>query len=194
VRLVRFILPAVMIMSLFATPAAAAPGAVLACTYTVPTPPTTLVQGASARISVTLLNTGNEMWNAAGANPVKLSYHWYDAAGTTVVWEGERTILATDVAAGANRVLDATIAAPPTAGAYRLNFALVKEGVAWFTQSATFNVAIAAATISATYTVATPPTTIPAGGNAQVAVALTNTGNQIWNTAGANPVNLSLHW
>ncbi len=193
-RLVRVFLPLVLTASLFASPALAAPTAVLAATYTVPTPPTALVQGASAPVSVTLQNTGNEAWNAAGTNPVKLSYHWYDAAGNAVVWEGARTVLATDVAAGGNHTLAATIAAPATAGSYRLNFALVKEGVAWFPQSPTFAVQIAAAATSATYSVATPPTTIPAGANAQIAVALTNTGNQTWNTTGANPVNLSLHW
>lgn len=193
-RLVRLCLPAILIASLFATPAVAAPLSILAATYTVPTPPPTLVQGASAQVSVTLVNTGNENWNAAGANPVKLSYHWYNAAGGTVVWEGGRTLLATDVAAGASRTLAATVAAPPSPGSHRLHFALVKEGVAWFAQSAAFTVVISAPTTSATYTVATPPTTIAAGGNSSIAVALTNTGNQTWNTTGANPVNLSLHW
>jgi SpoIID/LytB domain protein len=194
VHLVRLALPAILAASLFASPARAASPALLSATYTVSTPPTTLVQGASAQVSVTVQNTGNEMWNAGGTNPVKLSYHWYDAGGNAVVWEGARTLLVTDVAAGASRTLDATIAAPPSAGSLRLNLALVKEGVAWFAQSAAFTVLIAAATASATYAVTTPPTTIPAGGNAQIAVALTNTGNQTWNTAGANPVNLSLHW
>ncbi|HYU03276.1 MAG TPA: hypothetical protein VEL02_05465, partial [Jatrophihabitantaceae bacterium] len=159
-----------------------------------PTPPTALVQGASAPVSITVQNIGNETWNIAGANPVRLSYHWYDAAGSAVMWDGPRTPLPADVAAGASLTLTATIAAPSTPGAFRLTFALVKEGVAWFAQSAAFVVQVASATTIATYTVATPPSAIPAGGNAQIAVALTNTGNQTWNIAGANPVNLSLHW
>jgi hypothetical protein len=194
VRLARLCLPAILTASLFASPALAAPVPVLSATYTVPTPPTTLVQGATATVPITLQNIGNEIWNAAGANPVNLSYHWYDGAGNAVMWNGSRTPLITDIAAGASRTLNASVIAPSTPGTFRLNFALVKEGVAWFTQSAAFIVQIASATTSATYTVATPPTTIPAGGNAQIAVALTNTGNQAWNTTGANPVNLSLHW
>jgi hypothetical protein len=145
-------------------------------------------------VSITVQNVGNEIWNVAGTNPVKLSYHWYDAAGNSVMWDGPRTLLLNDVAAGASHTLSAMVAAPVTPGAYRLNFALVKEGVAWFAQSAAYVVQVASATTSATYSVTTPPTTIPAGGNAQIAVALTNTGNQTWNIAGANPVNLSLHW
>jgi SpoIID/LytB domain protein len=195
VHLGRFTLPATLVTCLLlATPALAAPLPVLSATYTVPTPPTALVQGASAQVAITLQNIGNETWNAAGANPVNLSYHWYDAAGNTVMWNGSRTPLVTDVATGASRTLTASVAAPSTPGAFRLHFALVKEGVAWFAQSAGYAVQVASATTSATYAVATPPTTIPAGGNAAIAVALTNTGNQAWNTTGANPVNLSLHW
>ena len=172
----------------------AAPLPILSATYTVPTPPTTLVQGATTQVPITLQNVGNEIWNVAGTNPVKLSYHWYDAAGNAVMWDGPRTPLLADVSAGATHALTAAVAAPPTPGAFRLNFALVKEGVAWFPQSSTFAVQVASATASATYAVTTPPTTIPAGANAQIAVALTNTGNQTWNIDGANPVNLSLHW
>src|SRR5438270_425708 len=113
--------------------AAAAPVAVLAATYTVPTPPTTLVQGASAQVSVQVTNTGNEVWPAAGANPVNLTYHWCDAAGATpVVWDGLRTPLGADVAPAATRGVTATVALPASAGTYQLGFALVKEGVAWF--------------------------------------------------------------
>jgi len=195
VRLARLTLPATLLACvLLTTPVLAVPTAVLSATYSVPTPPTTLVQGATAQVAVTLQNTGNEIWNANGANPVNLSYHWYDAAGNAVMWNGTRTPLVTDVPAGASRSVTAAVAAPSAPGAFRLNFALVKEGVAWFEQSAPFSVQISSATTSATYTVATPPTTIPAGGNAQIAVALANTGNQAWNTTGANPVNLSLHW
>jgi SpoIID/LytB domain protein len=195
VHLARFTLPATLLTCLvLATPVMAAPLPVLSATYTVPTPPTALVQGATTQVPITLQNVGTEVWNVVGTNPVKLSYHWYDAAGNAVMWDGPRTPLLADVAAGASHTLTAAVAAPPTPGAFRLNFALVKEGVAWFPQSSTFAVQVASATTSATYAVATPPTTIPAGANAQIAVALTNTGNQTWNIAGANPVNLSLHW
>jgi len=195
VHLARIALPATLLACLLlATPVLAVPLQVLSATYSVPTPPTSLVQSASAQVAITVQNTGNESWNAAGANPVNLSYHWYDAAGNAVMWDGPRTPLGADVAAGASRTITIAVAAPPSSGAFRLNFALVKEGVAWFAQSLGFAVTVASATTSATYTVATPPTTIAAGGNAQIAVTLTNTGNQTWNTAGANPVNLSLHW
>ncbi|HEY6204045.1 MAG TPA: SpoIID/LytB domain-containing protein, partial [Candidatus Limnocylindria bacterium] len=191
----RLTLPvALLTCLLLATPVLAAPLPVLSATYSVPTPPTAIVQGASVPVSITVQNIGNEIWNVTGANPVKLSYHWYDAAGLSVMWDGPRTLLLNDVVAGASHTLTAMVAAPTTPGAYRLNFALVKEGVAWFAQSAAYVVQVPSATMSATYSVATPPTAIPAGTNAQIAVALTNTSNQPWNIDGASPVNLSLHW
>ncbi|HUG05592.1 MAG TPA: SpoIID/LytB domain-containing protein [Candidatus Limnocylindria bacterium] len=194
-HLARLTLPATLVTCLLlATAVLAAPTPVLSALYNVPAPPTALIPGASVQVQMTLQNIGNENWNATGANAVNLSYHWYDAAGNAVLWDGPRTPLATDVVAGASLAITATVTALPTTGTFRLNFALVKEGVGWFPQSEPFAVQIASATTSATYTVAAPPAAIPAGGNAQFAVALTNTGNQTWNTTGANPVNLSLHW
>ncbi|HET7701095.1 MAG TPA: SpoIID/LytB domain-containing protein [Candidatus Limnocylindria bacterium] len=173
----------------------AAPVALLRAAYTVPAPPAAVGVASTTAISVQLTNTGDEAWNASGANPVNLTYHWYDAAGTTaVIWDGVRTPLGADVAPQGQRTVSATVVAPAAAGTYLLRFALVKEGVRWFDPSAAFSVAVQAATYTATYQVATPPTAVPAGGTAQVAVALTNTGNQTWNATGANPVNLTYHW
>jgi hypothetical protein len=139
VHLSRLTLPATLITCLLlATPVHAAPLPALAATYTVPTPPTTIVQGASAPVSITLQNVGTESWNIAGANPVNLSYHWSDAAGVSVMWDGPRTKLLSDVVAGATHTITALVAAPSAPGSFRLNFALVKEGVAWFPQRAPF--------------------------------------------------------
>ncbi|TME72386.1 MAG: hypothetical protein E6I48_12770, partial [Chloroflexi bacterium] len=125
----RLTLPATLLTCLLlATPVLAAPVAVLSATYTVPTPPTAIVQGATVPVSITVGNVGSEIWNIGGTNPVKLSYHWYDAVGGAVMWDGPRTPLLADVAVGGSHTLSATVAAPPTPGAYRLNFALVKEG------------------------------------------------------------------
>jgi peptidoglycan hydrolase-like amidase len=180
--------------TLLANTSLAAPLNVLAATYTVPTPPTTAVIGATLQVSVQLTNTGTETWNAAGANPVNLSYHWYDGSGAAVAWDGMRTPLGGDVAPQGQRTVAANVVAPAAAGAYTLRFALVKEGIAWFAPSQPLLVTVQPATYSATYQVATPPVSVPAGGSLQVQVVLTNTGNQPWNAAGTNPVNLTYHW
>ncbi|MDO8506723.1 MAG: SpoIID/LytB domain-containing protein [Candidatus Limnocylindria bacterium] len=192
----RLTLPIALVLfgSLLASTSVAAPLGVLGVQYAVPTPPTTIAANASVQVSVQLTNNGTEAWTTGGANPVNLSFHWYDAAGAAVVWDGARTPLGGDVAVGAARTVAANVTAPATAGSYTLRFSLVKEGIAWFTPSAAFPVTVSGATYTASYQVATPPTGIPASGAAQVAVTLTNTGNQPWNVAGANPVNLAYHW
>ena len=194
-RMTRLTLPAALIAWLLAAvPAAASPASLLAATYTVPQPPTSLVQSVTSQVTVVVQNTGDELWASAGANPVNLSYHWYDATGAPVVWEGARTPIVVPVGAGAQLQLQANVTAPSAPGTYRLNFAMVKEGVAWFPQSAPFTISVASPTTSAAYSVAGVATQVPAGGNMSVPVIVQNTSNQPWNTSGANPVNLSYHW
>src|SRR3989442_15649351 len=122
---------------LLATPVLAAPTAVLSATYTVPTPPTAIVQGATVPVSITVGNVGSEIWNLGGTNPVKLSYHWYDAAGGAVMWDGPRTPLLADVPAGGSHTPPPTGAPPPPPGADPPHLPLVKEGAARVPPSAT---------------------------------------------------------
>ncbi len=174
--------------------ALAAPLSILLAQYEVPTPPVTAAASATMQVAVRVTNVGTEPWNASGASPVNLAYHWYDAAGAVVVFDGERTPLGADVGLGAQRAVTANVVAPAAPGQYTLRFALVKEGVAWFPPSAAYPVTIVSATYIAGYQVVTPPTQIPAGTSATVRVALANTSNQTWTAGGTNPVNLAYHW
>src|SRR5439155_21894052 len=78
-------------------------------------------------VPVKIENMSNFDW---GSN-VNLSYHWYDAAGNLVAWDGLRTSLAgtarTQIAA-----INAQIAVPATPGTYKLRYDIAQEGVAWF--------------------------------------------------------------
>ena len=114
-RLARLTLPLALIACLLVSgPVSAAPASLLAATYTVPTPPAALVQGVSSQVNVLVQNSGDELWGSAGANPVNLSYHWYDAAGTPVVWEGARTPIVVPVGTGTQINLQANVVAPST--------------------------------------------------------------------------------
>jgi uncharacterized protein YcfL len=86
----------------------------------------------SVKVPVSVRNTSNFIWKAAGANPVHFSYHWLDADGKLVVNDGERTSLTEDLPPGATAKLSATVNAPPLPGNYRLLFTFVWEGVVWF--------------------------------------------------------------
>src|SRR2546428_21611 len=78
-------------------------------------------------IPVKIENMSNFDW---GSN-VNLTYHWYDAAGNVVVWDGLRTSLA-GTAKTAIAAVNAQVALPATPGTYKLRYEVVQEGVAWF--------------------------------------------------------------
>src|SRR5438132_12642 len=89
--------------------------------------PATMNAKSTTLVPVRIENMSNFDW---GAN-VNLSYHWYDAAGNVLEWNGLRTSLAgtarTQIAA-----INAQILVPATPGTYKLRFDVVQEGVAWF--------------------------------------------------------------
>ncbi len=161
--------------------------------YQVATPPTSAPAGGTATVQATLTNTGNQLWNATGTNPVDLAYHWYDATGATaIVWDVARTALAANVAPGASTNVTATIGVPATPGTYILKLALVKEGIAWFAPSAPMTVNALSAYV-AQFTAPTLPAFV-AGGTYTVAVTVKNAGAAAWNATGTNPIDLSYHW
>src|SRR2546430_6672835 len=77
-------------------------------------------------VPVKIENMSNFDW---GSN-VNLSYHWYDAGGNLVSWDGLRTPLAgtarTQIAAG-----DAQIAVAAAPRTFKLRYDIVQEGRAW---------------------------------------------------------------
>jgi uncharacterized protein YkwD len=100
------------------------------------TTPASMAKGATVNATVSFANLGSLTWNAGGANPVRLSYHWRTGAcpGTSyAVWDGRRAVLPGDVATGGNvNNLTIQIVAPSSAGQYCLLYDVVKEGVTWF--------------------------------------------------------------
>src|SRR5215470_7415711 len=95
-----------------------------------PLPP--LVSSRPVKVPVSVRNTSNFTWSASGDHPVRFAYHWFDKDGKKVVHDGERTLLAEDLPAGATAQLNATVVGPPTPGDYTIRFTLVQEGIAWF--------------------------------------------------------------
>ncbi len=155
---------------------------------------TSLITGQTYTIPVTVTNSGSATWNAAGPQPVTLSYHWHDAAGNTVVWDGMRTPLPSDVAPGASVTVQVRLAAPATSGTLRLTLDLVREGVAWFqTLGSTPTrvvVRVAPVTYSAQYGVGVTAASY-IGETRTIPVTITNSGNVPWSSA--SPVNLAYH-
>lgn len=96
--------------------------------------PSTLNANATASVDVRVRNEGSKTWPKAGANPVRLGYHWLDAQNRSVnVPAGDfRTEIPTDVAPGQEKPLTAKIGVPPQAGSYTLRLDMVEEGITWF--------------------------------------------------------------
>ncbi len=96
----------------------------------------TMRVGEKVMIPITVKNIGRETWPATsdseGKKAVHLSYHWFDSAGKTVVFDGIRTELPHDLAPEETVSLDATIQAPDQAGDFRLRLTMVQEAVTWF--------------------------------------------------------------
>ncbi|MCX6033350.1 MAG: discoidin domain-containing protein [Chloroflexi bacterium] len=95
-------------------------------------PPAVVDCNATLTVPVTLKNTGRKTWLAGGDKPIRLSYHWADAADKIVIFEGERTDLPADVARGGEVTLQAKVKAPAAPGAYVLQWDPVEEHVTWF--------------------------------------------------------------
>lgn len=81
-------------------------------------------------VDVRLKNTGWMAWNDA-PEPVRLSYHWRDADGETLVRDGLRTVLPR-VEPGEEVLVALKVEAPERAGRAALSIDLVHEGVTWF--------------------------------------------------------------
>ncbi|HLZ47942.1 MAG TPA: hypothetical protein VKR80_04760, partial [Candidatus Limnocylindria bacterium] len=155
-----------------------------------------LLNGTTYKITVPVSNSGVATWNATGANLVDLSYHWTDATGKVVVWDGTRTPLAADVPPSASTQIAASVTTPTAPGAYTLTFDLVREGVAWFgslgSQTAKVPAQVSAAVYAATYSISASASVL-LGESRTVPVTVTNNGNVAWSASGPNPVNLAYH-
>lgn len=86
--------------------------------------------GTAVDVPVSLANLGSSSLRAPD-EALNLAYHVWDAAGGVVVWDGVRSPLPSVIHPGETRRFTARLAAPAWAGAGRVQFALVSEGVGW---------------------------------------------------------------
>ena len=86
------------------------------------------------QLPVTLKNASQEIWTTSGATRVHLSYRWLDEADQTVVRDGVRSQLPSDVAPGDSVTVVMDLIAPEEIGKHSLVLDLVREHVAWFSE------------------------------------------------------------
>jgi hypothetical protein len=83
--------------------------------------------------TIEMTNIGWGTWSSEGG--VFTSYHWLDASGRIVEFDGERTPLPRPIGAGETATVTTAVRAPKTAGRYQLAIDLVYEGVTWFSEA-----------------------------------------------------------
>jgi uncharacterized membrane protein len=102
--------------------------------YLNPKLPVTLRPAQYYRVPITLRNAGSGCWSSWGQLPVRLTYRWWREG--TVVSSGSllRTDLPFRVDPGNQVRLRARLLTPPQVGEYILEWDMVREGDAWFSE------------------------------------------------------------
>ncbi len=141
--------------------------------------PATMTTALTWTVGVYVTNTSSFAFSPW--SNVFLSYHWYDANGDAVVWDGKRSTA--NIPAGQTSLVYAEVAGPPSPGSYRLAFDLVQEGVAWFSDRGIAPSVRAVDVVVPDYG-ALYLAPMPAGGalgqTITLPVTVTNTGSRIW--------------
>ena len=91
---------------------------------------------AGHRVAVPLVvrNRGSLAWEPGSVtdHQFNVSYHWHDARGRLITYDGERTPIPAIVDTGEDVKVMAWVIAPASSGIHRLEWDLVHENVTWF--------------------------------------------------------------
>jgi hypothetical protein len=83
-------------------------------------------------LQIRTANRGSETWRSGGRYPVRLSYRWLSKQGDTLVADGLRSELSSDIVPGGSAVILLHLRTPDEPAEIFLMVSLVQEGVAWF--------------------------------------------------------------
>jgi glycosyltransferase involved in cell wall biosynthesis len=95
-----------------------------------PPPPARVGLGLPLRVAIR--NTGAAVWPNTEPHPVNLSYHWRDAQGAMVDFNGVRALLPAPLQPGEAAELELWAEPPERAGDYLLELDMVEENRGWF--------------------------------------------------------------
>jgi len=93
-----------------------------------------MAPGEVRPVYVQVENRGSEVWPWGLDQPpdIRVSYHWWSAAGDLVDYEGRRSPLPCRLAPGESTIVPVWVHAPAEPGQYVLELDLVHEHVRWF--------------------------------------------------------------
>lgn len=157
----------------------------------------TIIVGQIYNVSLNLKNTGTLTWATGGRNPVKLGYHWIDAAGNNVESLPILTDLPRTVNLGEEITVSAQMRAPDTAGTYTLKWDLFQEGQGWFSGKggATLNIPVVVESLYvAKFLSHDTPKSQVSGQSYTIHLRIQNLGALRWESGGGLPVQLGYRW
>jgi hypothetical protein len=94
-------------------------------------------------LKVALQNGTDQLLSSSNSEPFNLSYHWFDENNNDVVFDGLRSSLKSPCLPYADaQGYDVVVKAPENIGQYRLDIALVEEGVRWYESADTASLQI----------------------------------------------------
>jgi hypothetical protein len=97
------------------------------------------------RLFVEVRNDGTETWPYGASMPAfRLGYRWLGADGAAVVADGIPTTFTADVRPGQTILQPIFVHGPQEPGEYRIQFALLHEGVRWFGEGPTLSLTVRA--------------------------------------------------
>jgi hypothetical protein len=108
------------------------PGQILFRIHVLEAPTRELLAGEWFDLRLTIENCGTERLASYDPHPVHLSYHWLMPDGSVEKFDGKRSKLIPPLSPDSAAEYRAVVQAPSPAGLYRLQPALVQEGVQWF--------------------------------------------------------------
>jgi phosphoglycerol transferase MdoB-like AlkP superfamily enzyme len=152
-----------------------------------------LSAGERIEVPLRLDNLGVHPWSPAASD--RLSYRVRRPDGTVVVAEGLRTELPRSVAPGASVELSAAVRLPAISGRYRLEWAMVREGVRWFgppVAEASVDIDVGPARLAWALDASVVPSRMWATRLQDVEVTVRNVGTETWRPELAD--HLSYRW
>jgi len=97
--------------------------------------PNYLDPGQEFEIKVKVKNNGFLLWGFSGQNRIDLGTHWINRdTGEVAIWDGDRGLLTYDVSHNEITAVNIKIKAPGKPGRYILQYDMVHERVAWFSE------------------------------------------------------------
>jgi FkbM family methyltransferase len=89
--------------------------------------------GTLFELLVRIANESQETWYGYGENPVYLSYHWENANGDPLIFDGLRTeLIEPELPPAGTAQQYISVTPPKLPGKYKLVATMVQEGVCWF--------------------------------------------------------------